>query len=212
LYIAALADLDTTLPFPYAWIYFSRGVMWAEQGGDEARAEAMYVQALAYLPQFVSANLHLAELEAARGDLTSAIERLDRIVRSSDEPEALALLGRLHTRIGDTVRGEREVALARQRYESLLAHDLLAFADHAAQFYLGPGADAARAWDLAQQNLANRETDRAAALAVRAAEATGRYPDACALLLKYGSTSGRSFEMYLRSLDRQFAQLTPVNR
>ena len=86
-------------------------------------------------------------------------------------------------RIGDRVRGEREVALAQQRYESLLAHDLLAFADHAAEFYLGLGADAPRAWELAQQNLANRETDRAAALAVRAAEATGRYPDACALLL-----------------------------
>jgi tetratricopeptide (TPR) repeat protein len=212
LYVAALADLDTTLPFPYAWIYFARGVMWAEQGGDQARAEAMYVQALAYLPQFVSANLHLAELEVARGDLTSAIERLDRIVRSSDEPEALALLGGLHARIGDTVRGEREVALARERYESLLAHDLLAFADHAAEFYLGPGADAVRAWDLAQKNLANRETDRAAALAVRAAEATGRYPDACALLLKYGSNSGGSLEMYLRSLDRQLAQLTSVTR
>jgi tetratricopeptide (TPR) repeat protein len=93
LYVAALADLDTTLPFPYAWIYFARGVMWAEQGGDEARAQAMYVQALAYLPEFVSANIHLAELEVARGDLTSAIERLDRIVRSSNEPEALGLTG-----------------------------------------------------------------------------------------------------------------------
>ncbi len=212
LYIAALADLDTTLPFPYAWIYFARGVMWAEQGGDAARGEKMYAQALTYLPQFVAANIHLAELQVARGDVASAIERLDGVVRSSDEPEALALLGALHSRNGDRDRGAREVSLARQLYESLLTRDPLAFADHAAEFFLGPGADAERAWDLAKQNLANRETDRAAALAIKAAEATGRYPDARALLLKYGSNSGGSLQMYLKSLDRQLAQLASVNR
>lgn len=212
LYVAALADLDTTLPFPYAWIYFARGVMWAEQGGDTGRGEAMYAQALAYLPQFVAANIHLAELQVARGALALAIERLDGVVRSSDEPEALALLGALHNRNGDKVRGVHEISLARHLYDSLLARDPLAFADHAAEFYLGPGADAERAWDLAKQNLANRETDRAAALAIKAAEAIGRYPDACALLLKYGSSSRGSLQMYLRSLDRQFAQLAPVNR
>jgi hypothetical protein len=129
-----------------------------------------------------------------------------------DEPEALALLGVLHNRNGDKVRGVHEISLARHLYDSLLARDPLAFADHAAEFYLGPGADTERAWDLAKQNLANRETDRAAALAIKAAEATARYPDACALLLKYGSSSSGSLQMYLRSLDRQFAQLAPVNR
>jgi len=212
LYIAALADLDTTLPFPYAWIYFARGVMWAEQGGDAARGEAMYAQALAYLPEFVAANIHLAELQVSRGDVASAIERLEGVVRSSNEPEALALLGVLHGRNGDKVRGVHEVSLARQRYDSLLARDPLAFADHAAEFYLGPGADADRAWILAQQNLANRETDRAAALAVKAAQAAGHYPDACALLRKYGSSPGGSLQMYLKTLDRQFAQLAPANR
>jgi hypothetical protein len=29
---AALADLDTTSPFPYAWVLFARGVLWAEEG------------------------------------------------------------------------------------------------------------------------------------------------------------------------------------
>lgn len=206
LYLAALADLDTTLPFPYAWIFFARGVMWAEQGGDATRGEALYTQALSYLPEFVAANIHLAELEVARGDLASAMARLERIVASSNEPEALGLLGKLHSQTGDPVRGAREISLARQRYESLLARHPLAFADHAAEFYLGSGADAERAWILAQQNLANRETDRAAALAIKAAEATGRYPDACALLLKYGFSSGGSLQIYLRSLERKFAQ------
>jgi tetratricopeptide (TPR) repeat protein len=179
MYVAALADLDTTSPFPYAWVYFARGAMWAEQGGDLARSEALYARALTHLPEFVPANIHLAEVEAARGDLTSSVARLERVVASSSEPEALALLGELHTRTGDPVRGRREIALARQRYESLLARHPLAFADHAAEFYLGPGADAARAWVLARQNLAARQTDRAAALAIEAARATGRYREVC---------------------------------
>jgi tetratricopeptide (TPR) repeat protein len=191
LYVAALADLDTTSPFPYAWIYFARGVMWAEQGGDAARAEALYAQALAYLPEFVAANIHLAELEVTRGELASATVRLERVVGLSNEPEALAHLGELHVRTGNSVRGWRELSLARQRYESLLARHPLAFADHAAEFYLGPGADAERAWVLAQENLANRETNRAVALAFKAARATGRVREACALAAKARTMSNQ---------------------
>ncbi len=198
LYVKALGDLDTTLPFPYAWIYFARGLMWGEQGGDRARAEALYAQAIKYLPEFVTANVHLAELEIARGDIQSAAARLERIARSSNEPEAVALLGVLHIRKGDTMRGAREVAQARQRYESLLARNPLAFADHAGEFYLGPGADAERAWTLAQQNLANRQTERAAALAIMAAEASGHFRDTCALLQQYPN-SVKSFQLQIWS-------------
>jgi tetratricopeptide (TPR) repeat protein len=171
LYVSALEDLHTTSPFPYAWIEFTRGVMWAEQGAAPIRAKALYARALEYLPQFVAANIHLAELEAADGDAASAIHRLERVA-TSREPEALALLGQLRIRTGDARRGRNEIAHAQERYESLLARHPLAFADHAAEFYLGPGADARRAWTLAQQNLANRQTDRAFALAIRAAQAT----------------------------------------
>jgi tetratricopeptide (TPR) repeat protein len=185
LYVEALSSLDTTLPFPYAWIYFARGLMWSEQGADQARAELLYAQALKYVPEFVTANIHLAEIEALRGDSESAITRLEDVVQSSHEPEALALLGVLHLRTGDSERGSQEIAEAQKSYELLLARDPLAFADHAAEFYLGPAADAERAWVLAQQNLANRQTSRAAALAIKAAEASGHYSDASALLRKY---------------------------
>ncbi len=182
LYVAALSDLDTTSPFPYAWIYFARGLMWTEQAGDRARGESLYVQALSYLPEFAMANIHLSELEVARGGLTSAMTRLERVVASSNEPEALSLLGQLHMRSGDSTKGSQEIALARQRYHWLLDHYPLAFADHAAEFYLGPGADPERAWSLARQNLANRKTDRAYVLAIRAGWATGRFREVCALL------------------------------
>ncbi|QSQ27540.1 hypothetical protein JY651_22645 [Pyxidicoccus parkwayensis] len=181
LYVEALADLDTTSPFPYAWVYFARGLMWTEQAGDPARGEAMYTRALVHLPEFATANIHLAELEVARGELKSAMARLESVVASSREPEALALLGELHVRTGEAERGSSEIAQARQRFESLLERHPLAFADHAAEFYLGPGANAERAWVLAQQNLAGRETDRALTLAVQAARATGRKDEVCAL-------------------------------
>jgi tetratricopeptide (TPR) repeat protein len=185
LYAEALSSLDTTLPFPYAWIYFARGLMWSEQRGDQARAELLYAQALKYVPEFVTANIHLAEIKALRGDTESAIELLENVVLSSPEPEARALLGVLHLRTGDSEPGSREIAEARASYELLLSRDPLAFAGHGAEFYLGPGADPERAWVLAQQNLANRQTPRAAALAIKAAEDSGHYADACDLLRKY---------------------------
>ena len=200
LYAEALSSLDTTLPFPYAWIYFARGLMWSEQGGDQARAELLYEQALKYVPEFVTANIHLAEIEALRGDSESAIGHLENVVQSSHEPEARALLGVLHLRTGDAERGSGEIAEAQTSYESLLSRDPLAFADHGAEFYLGPGGDPERAWVLAQQNLANRQTPRAAALAIKAAEASGRYSDACALLRKYPD-SVKSVQLQIWSPD-----------
>jgi len=163
-YVEALADLDTSLPFPHAWIHFARGLMWTERARDSTRGEASYRQALAYLPEFATANIHLAEIELGRGEVPSALARLERVVAASGEPEALGLLGAWHVRTGQPERGWREIARARQRFEWLLVRHPLAFADHAAEFYLGPGADADRAFSLARQNLSNRETDRAVAL------------------------------------------------
>lgn len=175
-YAAATEDLRTTSPFPYAWLYFARGKMWSEQAGDRIRGEAFYAIALAYLPEFAVANIHLAEMEVARGEWAPAQARLDRVVARSDEPEAWALLGEIRLRLGDCEGGARAIEHARRRYETLLATQLLAFADHAAEFYLGPGADVERAWALAGRNLANRKTARAYALAIRAATASGRDP------------------------------------
>ncbi|MEP6902750.1 MAG: hypothetical protein ABJA66_13445 [Actinomycetota bacterium] len=184
LYSAALTKLDTTSPFPYAWIYFARGVMWSEQAGDKPRGEKMYALALDYLPEFAAANVHLAEIEIARGKLPSAMARLKRVAAATEEPEALALLGEILIRSGESPDGLRQISRARQRFESLLAGQTLAFADHAAKFFLGPGNDAERAWTLAQKNLVNRETRESFALAIRSAQATGRKSEMCALVTK----------------------------
>lgn len=187
LYAAAVDDLDTTSPFPHAWLHFVRAQMWTEQAGDPERGAAFYTKALTYLPEFAMANVHLAEIEAARGELPSAMARLERVTTMSDDPEAIALLGQLRIRAGDHDAGAADIEKARRRYESLLARQPLAFADHAAQFYLGPGNDAERAWRLATQNLANRETSRAFTLAIAAARATRRDREARELMARCAS-------------------------
>jgi hypothetical protein len=171
-FATALAALDTTAPFPYAWLNFARGTMWAEQAGDAARGAAYLEQAVAYLPQFVAANLHLAEIDARAGRTAAAERRLVPLAGSGD-PEVLALLGTLHGAT-DPARGQREIATARDRFELLLARQPLAFADHAAEFYLGAGADPDRALRLADANLAERNTRRARSLAERARNARSR--------------------------------------
>jgi hypothetical protein len=46
-------------------------------------------------------------------------------------------------------------------FDELLRRHLLAFADHAAEFYAGSGSDHRRALELARANVANRPTRRA---------------------------------------------------
>jgi tetratricopeptide (TPR) repeat protein len=173
LYGRSLGVLDTTSPFPLAAIEFARGMMWAEQGGAAIRGAAHYARALQAVPQFVAAGIHLAEIERAHGAQPAAQERLQRIATASDEPQAWALLGELQLQQGQAAQGQAAILRARQRHESLLARHPSAFADHAAEFYLGAGQDVQRAWSLAQANLRERATRRAYGLAWRAAEAAG---------------------------------------
>ncbi len=187
-YRLALGELRTTSPFPYAWTHFARGLMWSEQAGDARRGEAEYALALAYLPAFASALVHKAELEFARGDVAAAIRRITPLAGAGHEPEALSLLGEILRNGGDRIGGDRAVAAAALRYEALLHRQPLAFADHAVEFYRGPGNDAAAAWHWARRNLANRATPRAFALAIDAAAANAR--DVCDLVREMRTLPG----------------------
>jgi tetratricopeptide (TPR) repeat protein len=161
----ALDRLDTTSPFPYAYLWFARGTMWAEQAHDPDRGESGLRRALDYLPGYVQANIHLAELEIAHGERDSAGRRLARIA-GSREPELLALLARLRADAPD--HAAPQVDAARARFDSLLGALPLAFADHAAEFYLAEGNDPERALVLARLNVSNRDTPRARDLLERA--------------------------------------------
>ena len=189
-YAAALAQLHDASPFLVAQLCFQRGVMWAEQADRPDRAEPFYAEAVRRLPQYVVANVHLAEIEAHSGRRDAAIERLrgltDRVERgvpATLDPEPLGLLGELlaERTPGDPAAAEL-IGRARAGYERLLEQHRTAFLDHGAEFFSGPGADATRGLALAQENLTLRPTPRAYALTIEAAFAAHDVGLGCRLL------------------------------
>lgn len=192
-YVAALASYEDVLPFPPAYVLFQRGVMWAEMADDPGRALPFYAEAVARLPQYVAANVHLAELEAASGKAERAIERLRRVVANSSDPEPMAYLGELlATRAPADTTAPQLIARARVRYDELLHRHPAAFWDHAAEFYTGPGADGARALALARENLKLRQTPRAHALVIEAAHKSSDRTLLCSLVASARPLAARS--------------------
>ncbi len=151
-------------PFPPAWACFQLGMLWGElvPEPDCDRAARWYRHAIAYVPGYAKARVHLAEIEASQGRYAEA-QALLQPALSSNDPE-------VPWRLADVLRAQgrdQEAATlldaARRGFETLLAKHLLAFADHGAEFYAGGGNDPRRALELAQANVANRPTRRAIA-------------------------------------------------
>jgi tetratricopeptide (TPR) repeat protein len=158
-YRQAIAAYRDVSPFPLAWVCFQLGTLWGEYvpDPDSDRAASWYRRAIAYLPGYVKARVHLAEICA------EDTEALLRPIVDSGDPE-------VHWRLGDALdaqhRSEEAAKLmvsARARFEELLDKHLLAFADHGAEFFASSGNDAKRALELARVNVANRQTRRALA-------------------------------------------------
>jgi tetratricopeptide (TPR) repeat protein len=183
-------------PFPVATLTFARGVMWAEQANDPRRAQPHYVEALRRLPEYVVANVHLAELIAASGQRDQAIERLRQIVDHTADPEPAGKLAELLLeRDAHDPAAAALLERARSGYGRLLERHRAAFLDHASEFFRGPGRDPALSVALAQENLALRPTPRAFALAIEAAQAAGDPQLACQLV-----TTARPLEKRSRNL------------
>jgi tetratricopeptide (TPR) repeat protein len=175
----AVAGYRDVSPFPVAWIEFQRGLMWMREDQLE-RARTWLAAAHDRLPQHAQARGHLAEVEAALGNVDRAVALLTPLAATTEDPDYAAQLARI---LGEAGRGEearpwRERAVA--RYDDLLAKYPEAFADHAAELYLAAGADPARALVEAERNLKVRPTVRAWELVMRAADAAGDGARACA--------------------------------
>lgn len=170
MFLKSLEHYRDVSPMNVGWVFFQRGLMWAEHAGKPEKARRLYEEAVTRLPAYVQAVVHLAEMQSEAGERDAAIALLTPVVEASDEPEAIALLGELTGGEGGAALVER----ARARYEELLAKYPLAFADHATEFYLGPGNDPRRALELATRNHANRKTDRATRLLDEAKAAAGK--------------------------------------
>jgi tetratricopeptide (TPR) repeat protein len=162
IYQRALGEYGDTSPFAVALVCFQLGVLWGELASETQpeRAERWYQQAIEYLPCYVKARVHLAEILLARGSKAEAEAVLIPALPSGD-PEVHWRLANVLTQMGRFSDAEAEHLAARSGFETLLNAHLLAFADHGAEFYSGSGSDAGRASELATINLVNRPTLRA---------------------------------------------------
>jgi tetratricopeptide (TPR) repeat protein len=161
-YRQALESYGDLSPFPLAWGCFQLGVLWGELVPEPAanRAALWYGRALEYLPGYVKARVHLAEIYTSRGQPGDA-EALLPPALSSGDPE-------VHWRLADALSAQgrlraaaNQLEAARTGFDELLGRHLLAFADHGAEFYAASGNDRGRALELARANVANRPTRRA---------------------------------------------------
>lgn len=173
IYRQAFYSYDGISPFPLAWTCFQLGMLWGElvPAPDPNLAALWYRRAIAYLPGYVKARVHLAEICASQHQ-TGEAKALLLPALSSRDPE-------VHWRLADVLIAERrfeeartQLDAARRGFDELLLKHPLAFADHAAEFYAGSGDDSRRALELARVNCANRPTrrafERASAIAVNA--------------------------------------------
>ena len=169
-YLQAITQYRDLSPFALAWVCFQLGVLFGETlpEPDPARAAHWYQQAIHYLPAYTHARVHLSEIHLQASELDLAEALLLPII-DTDDPEVSWRLAQIYAKQGNTLRAHKQVERTRQSYEILLERHTLAFADHAADFYLQEGDDPAKALSLALLNLDNRSTLRAFELAHEAA-------------------------------------------
>jgi tetratricopeptide (TPR) repeat protein len=160
-------------PFPLALLEFQIAVMWMDIGSFD-RAREHLNAARRYVPAYAPAQGHLAEVEAELGNVATAIALLHPLARSSDDPDYASQLARVLADAGNATESRYWRHLAAARYEELIASHPEAFADHAAEFWLGAGANPRRALQLARMNFAIRQTPRAHALLTRAIASNGQ--------------------------------------
>jgi tetratricopeptide (TPR) repeat protein len=161
-YKDALRAYRDVSPFPVAGVCFQLGVLWGELAPqpDPSLAAQWYRQAIAILPMYTKALVHLAEICASEGRSSEA-EALLLPVAAIGDPEVDWRLADVLSTQGRFEESEARMKAARSGFESLLERHLLAFADHGAEFYAGSGNDFRRALQLARMNADNRPTLRA---------------------------------------------------
>ena len=169
-YLRAIAEDREHSPFSLAWACFQLGVLFGEtlEPAQPASAQYWYEQALSYMPPYTHARVHLAELHLDAGRLDTALNLLLPI-QDSEDPEVSWRLAQLYEQKGEVHKTSHYLARTLKSFERLLSGHVLAFADHAVDFYLEEGDNPAKALQLALLNLDNRATLRAFELSHEAA-------------------------------------------
>ena len=118
--------------------------------GDWKKAQELLQFAVQRLPGYAPAQGRLAKVEAEIGDGEDSVARLYPLVMSSD-PDYASQLARILQDLGRIEESQYWCRLAATMYASLVVEYPEAFADHAAEFWLGPGANPNKAVELAHK-------------------------------------------------------------
>jgi tetratricopeptide (TPR) repeat protein len=166
-YAAAVDADESTSPIPCGQLLFEWGVS-AMRRGDLDRAEAIFVELGAILPQHIPGRGHRAEVALARGQLKVAEALITPLLAIADDPEYRATYAEILAARGEAEAAATEAEGAAAGYEVLLARRPEAYADHAATFFMGLGNRPQLALDLAMANWKLRDTPRSRRLLERA--------------------------------------------
>ena len=139
-------------PFPIAELDHRRGLMWLGDR-DLPAARTWFTAAVRRVPAYAPAVGHLAQVDAALGDLEAAIDRLRPLAVSSDDPEIAATLAGVLRDAGRPAEAEHWRTYAATRYDELVRRHPGAFLDHAADFWLTVGGDPQRGLRLIERDL-----------------------------------------------------------
>jgi tetratricopeptide (TPR) repeat protein len=169
-YLESLRSYRGVSPFPLALLEFQLGVMWMRHERLN-QARTCFEAAIRCVPAYAAAQGHLAEVEAALGNPETALARLYPLATSSDDPDYAAQLARVLGEMGRNNESSGWCRLAARRYDELVALHPEAFADHAAEFWLGPGNDPQTGLRLAKLNFLVRKTAWTRELLAQALEA-----------------------------------------
>jgi hypothetical protein len=211
IYQLALRKYQDTSPFAVAWVCFQLGVLWGElvPESQSSRAEYWYQKAIEYLPCYVKARVHLAEVHLRCGRAKEAEALLIAAIPSRD-PEVHWRLADVLIEMNRFADAEVQMQAARSGFESLLEKHLLAFADHGAEFYSGSGDDPEKAVGLACINLKNRPTLRAFEQAFSAARDAGLSELSREILTaasdRWGATAAFQVSAFVNQQDQMEAQ------
>src|SRR6185503_20510870 len=100
----------------------------AMRRGDLDRAEAVFVELDAILPQHVPGRGHRAEVALARGQLNFAEALITPLLAISDDPEYRATYAEILAARGEAEAAASEAKRAAESYEVLLARRPEAYA------------------------------------------------------------------------------------
>lgn len=142
IYRQAFYSYEGISPFPPAWASFQLGMLWGElvPVADPNHAALWYRRAIGYLPGYVKARVHLAEIYTSQGQTEDA-EALLVPALSSRDPEVQWRLADVLIAQDRLAEAAIQLDAARSGFDELLRKHPLAFADHAAEFYAGSGND-----------------------------------------------------------------------